>query len=144
MKNLFKCLILIFCISTLFLSNLPLLSMRSNVGESCTFIIRGYNLLEFSAWACVPLFAPLVIIAISFSRQSDSAKDAQLIILSLANLICYVHSVNAAKEWLMAIENSTITPHFYLFVLPIVSGLLIFFSNCYTKLHTKIQVHKNN
>lgn len=128
MKKLLKCLIIFFSIALLFLSNLPLLSMRSTVGESCTFVIRGYNLLEFSAWACVPLFAPLVILAISFSHQSVYAKDTLFLFLALSNLICYVHSVNTAKAWLMSIENSPIKYQLYLFVLPIGVELILILS----------------
>lgn len=56
-------------IAMLALNTLPILSAHCEGSESCTLMVRGYNLLEFSSWAAVPVFSVIIILAILFSLQ---------------------------------------------------------------------------
>ena len=84
---------------------LPIMSAHSGGTESCILIIRGFNLMEFSSWGSVCLFAPLLVPGILFGSQSQMAQELEIMCLLLGNIVCYSHSFNAARTWLA--ENST-------------------------------------
>ena len=110
MKAVYKHLMLVLSMGSAALCMLPVMSTWLFDGGKFgdTFYIEVYNLIEFSAWGCVPLFAPLLIPVILYGSQTKDAKELELIFLFSANMICYVHSFNAARTWLDTISDSLI------------------------------------
>ena len=45
---------------------LPIMSMQLSGGESGKIVIYGYDLIEFSAWGCLPLLTPMLLPVIQF------------------------------------------------------------------------------
>lgn len=111
MRWLHKIFIICAGIAATSLCVLPLMHTYLSDGESCTMVIRGFNLVEFSAWGCVPVFASLLIPAILFGNQTKAAKETALLILFIGNMVCYVHSFHAAKAWLYSLDGSMLTYH---------------------------------
>ena len=128
---------------------LPIMSVHLSDGESCTLFIRGYNLMEFSAWGCVPLLANLLIPVILFGCQKDAAKEKELIILFVGNTVCYINSVNAAREWLYAVGGSLITYYPGMVLLPLGFIIVLVLSQmlekiCELLVHRKCQSVEND
>lgn len=98
---------------------LPLLSVYSGGIESGTFVIRGFNLAEFSVWSVLPLIAPLLITVILFGHQPKVAQKIELIALIVGNTAAYVHGLSAARAWIDEIGGRITTYHPSVFVLPI-------------------------
>ena len=104
---------------------LPLISAYCGGGESCTLVIRGYNLMEFSGWGAVPMLAPLLVPAILFGNQPKAAREAELVLLFLADVVCYAHSLSAARIWLETVGDSAISVHPGMILCPLgFAGLL--------------------
>ena len=62
-------------LATVALNTLPILSVHCGGSESCTLMVRGYNLLEFSSWAAIPVFSTILVLSILFNLQKKSAKN---------------------------------------------------------------------
>jgi len=67
--------------------------------------------MEFSAWGSVCLFAPLFVPGILLGSQSRAAQEVEIMCLILGNIVCYSHSLNAARAWLAENSTSLITYH---------------------------------
>ena len=119
MKLAYKAILIFMGIAAVATCALPIMSVYLSDGESCTLFIRGYNLMEFSAWGCIPLIVPLLVMAILFGNQKKTAKEAELLLLFAGNMVCYVHSFNAAWAWLTSLDGSFITYHLGMFLLPL-------------------------
>lgn len=104
-----KIITIILSLIAFAISFFPFMSAHSGDEESGTLIVRGFNLMEFSALGVIPILAPLVIPVILYGNQSKAAKERGLILLLLGNMLCYVHSFNAAKEWLENVGDSLIS-----------------------------------
>lgn len=87
----------------------PIMSTYSGGEESGTLIVRGFNLMEFSAFGIIPILAPLLIPVILYGNQGKAAKERSLILLSLGNMLSFVQSFNAAKAWLKNVGDSPIS-----------------------------------
>ena len=124
-QRLLNSLLTVACISVSIMHILPVMSTYLSDGESCTLMVRGYNLMEFSALAVIPMIAPLFIIVILLGHQSKSAQEIELISLAAVNLICYVHGVNAAKDWLYSLDGSLLEYYPGMMLLPLAFGTLI-------------------
>ena len=98
---------------------LPIVSVRVE-GElvSVVSIVRGYNLMDFSPWGVIPLMASLLIPLILFGKQSQTVKEAELLLLLVANMVCYVHSVHLAADFLRATGASLLKYYPNLFLYP--------------------------
>lgn len=121
--KLFKVMAIICCVAALKLCILPIMSIHFEDGESCTMIIRGYNLTEFSAWGVVPMLVVFFIpILLSFDLKV-STEEIVLLLLFTGDMVCYVHSLNAVKVWLIDIGASLISYHAGLILYPM--GFLI-------------------
>lgn len=107
--KLTKTIIIILSLITATFCLFPVISAYSGGEGSCTLIVRGYNLMEFSAFGIIPILAPLMIPVILYGNQSKGAKERGLILLSLGNMFCYTHSFNAAKAWLENVGDSPIS-----------------------------------
>ena len=118
MRRLHKTLIFCASIATTALCALPLMSTHLSGGESCTMVIRGFNLMEFSARGCVPLFAALLIPMILFGCQSKTSKEAELLLLVVINLTCFVHGINASHEWIHSLNGSLLTYYSGMMIYP--------------------------
>lgn len=120
MSKRYKTIIILASISVFALAVLPIMSVRCE-GEvvSGILLIRGYNLIEFSLWGVIPLIASPLIPAILFGKQSQMVKEAELLILLIANMLCYVHCVHLAVEFLRTSGTSLLTYHPNLFLYPI-------------------------
>lgn len=119
MKDIFKTVIVIASLGASATCVLPLMSVTASGGESATFILNGYNLMEFSVWGCVPIISTLLIPVILFGKQSKAAQEAELLLLFIANAVCYVHSFNAAKEWLRSVGDTMIDFHYGMMFYPL-------------------------
>lgn len=87
--------------------------------------------MEFSAWSCVPLLAPLVVPMILFSSQTKAIKEIALLVLFVGYMICYVHSFNAARAWLTSLSDTLIAFYPGMFLTPfafmVIVGCLVLF-----------------
>lgn len=110
------------------LNTLPILSVHSGGSESCTLMVRGFNLLEFSSWAAIPVFSVILVLAILFSFQKKFSKNTELVLLLAANGVCYVESLRAARAWLDGISNGPINCHFGMLAFPIGIMLIVLFA----------------
>ena len=119
-RPLFKVLLIIASIAASATCMLPIMSAYSGGTESCTLVIRGFNLMEFSAGGVIPMIAPLLIPAILLGHQSKAAQELELILLIIGNAVTYVHGVNAARVWLTEVGDSMITYHQGMMVFPFV------------------------
>ena len=81
MKRTFKVIMIIACIAATALCALPVLSVNLGGSESCTLYVRGYNLIEFSAWGCIPLFASLLITVVLLGHLTKPTKELVLLTL---------------------------------------------------------------
>ena len=111
---------------TAILCFVPMMSVRCEDGESATFLIRLYNLMEFSPWGIVPLMAMVLIPMIIFSIRNNDTKAVMMILLFVGNLVSYVYSMQAAWSWLGSVGTSRISYHLGMFLYPI-AFLLFFF-----------------
>ena len=118
-RSYFKYLLIIASIAASAMCVLPLMSVYSGGTESCTLIVRGFNLMEFSAWGVIPLIAPLVITIIVLGRQTRIVKETEILILFMVNTVSYVHSFNAAKAWLYDVGDSFVTCYPWAMLLPL-------------------------
>ena len=75
------------------LNAMPIMSVSCLDGEACELMVRGYNLMEFSAWGTIPIFTAVFVLAILFSCQSKAAKQAELLLLLAVNCVCYIRCV---------------------------------------------------
>lgn len=126
-RNFFMMLIL----ALMALNMLPIFSIHCGGSESCTLMVRGYNLLEFSSWAAIPVFTVMLVLAILFSFQKKAAKNTELVLLLSANAVCYIESLKAARTWLDGISNAPIKCHFGMLAFPIGIMLIIFYAMLY-------------
>ena len=118
---------------TVILCFFPLMSVRCEDGESATFFIRLYNLMEFSPWGLVPLMSMILIPMIIFSIRNNDMKAVMMILLLVGNLVSYVHSMQAAWRWLESVGTSRISYHFGMFLYSIVFMLFFFEMSCLGK-----------
>ena len=118
MNKWYKTIMKLLCAAAFVLAVLPLTSVEAGNGETCTLIIHGYNLMEFSPWGVVPLMAPILVLLILFGKQSKSAKEAELLLLLVASVVCYVHSFQLSTEWLRSVGTSIVTRYLTIGVHP--------------------------
>ena len=124
-------LLMILSAALLGLNALPILSTHCGSIESCTLMIRGYNLLEFSSWAVIPVFSPLLVLSILISLQKKSTKNMELVILLTANTVCYVESLRAARTWLDGVSSGLINCHPGMLSFPIGILAIVFYAMLY-------------
>ena len=141
-RRLLNSLLTVVCISVSIMHILPVMSTYLSDGESCTLMVRGYNLMEFNALAVIPMIAPLFIIVILLGHQSKSAQEIELLFLTAANLICYIHGVNAAKDWLYSLDGSLLEYYPGMMLLPVTFCTLIMltFLTLYLEEHIQSKV----
>ena len=111
MKKSYRIILTLISAMATVLCVFPLMSAHSGGTESCDLIVRGFNLMEFSALGSVCLFAPLLVPGILFGSQSHAAQELEIMCLLLGNIVCYSHSFNAARAWLAENSTSLITYH---------------------------------
>ncbi len=103
-----KFIILLADLAAVMLSALPIMGMRLSGGEWGEITIRGYDLLEVSAWGCLPLLTLLLLPVILFGNQSKAVQEAELLLLLSSNVLSCVHSCNAAQIWLTNLEDGLV------------------------------------
>lgn len=113
------------------LNAFPIFSTHCGGSASCTLLVRGYNLLEFSSWAVLPVFTAVIILGILFSFQKKSAKNVELLLLLLANAVCYMESMKAARAWIEGISNAPVNCHFGMIAYPLGTMTIIFYAILY-------------
>ena len=86
----------------------PIMSVYSGGTESCTLYVRGFNLMEFSAWGVIPVFATFLIPIIALGHQSREMKEILFLTLFTVNAVSYARSINAARTWLYEVGDSLI------------------------------------
>ncbi len=107
------------------LNALPIFSAHCGGNESCTLMVRGYNLLEFSVWGILPKSTVMLVLTILFSCQSKAAKNAELLLLLTVNLVCYAESFKAARCWFESVATSPVVCHFGTILFPLGCSALI-------------------
>ena len=115
------------------LNAMPIMSVSCLDGEACELMVRGYNLMEFSAWGTIPIFTAVFVLAILFSCQSKAAKQAELLLLLAVNCVCYVTSIMAARAWLEGVSSSFVVTHFGMITFPLGTMALILSAMVYSK-----------
>lgn len=118
MKKEYKAIMIIACITATALCTLPIMSVHLSGSESCTLYVRGYNLIEFSAWGCIPLFAPLLIIPVHCGSLTKQTKELVLLTLFVGNMVCYIHSIHAACDWIASVDGGSVTYYSGIFLMP--------------------------
>ena len=124
-KPLFKALLIITSITASATCLLPIMSAYSGGTENCTLIIRGFNLMEFSAWGVIPMIAPLLVPVILLGHQSKVAQEIELILLNIGNAVTYVLGFNASRMWLTEVGDSMITYYPGMMVFPFASVFVL-------------------
>ena len=127
-KNLFRNAVTILAVLSFLMCLLPIVSVYSGGTESGTFIIRGFNLTEFSALGVIPMIAPLLIPIILLGHQSKAAKEIELMALLVGNTVAYVHGFNATRAWIDEIGGRIATYHPGIIILPIVLMFVLMLS----------------
>ena len=107
------------------LNTMPIMSVSCLDGEACELMVRGYNLMEFSPWGAIPVFIAVFVLAILFSCQSKASKQAELLLLLVANGVCYVTSIIAARTWLESVSSGFVFTHYGMFLFPLGTMALI-------------------
>ena len=97
------------CVSGIFATLLVTLPLISGVSGHDTIMIRGFNLMEFSPFGCVPLLAPMLIVFVACGSQTQAVKESAIILFTVGNLICYTQAFNIAREWLSVHADSMFT-----------------------------------
>ena len=115
------------------LNAMPIMSVSCLDGEACELVVHGYNLMEFSAWGTIPVLTAVFVLAILFSCQSKAAKQAELLLLLVANCVCYVTSIMAARVWLEGVSSSFISTHFGMITFPLGTMAMILSAMVYSK-----------
>ena len=108
------------------ISFFPFITIYSGGAEGGTLTVRGFNLMEFTALGAVPLLAPLLVPVILYGHQSKAAKERSLILLLLGNMLCYVHGINSAIDWLNTVGTAPISYHPALIIYPVCFILSLF------------------
>ncbi len=139
-KPLFKYTLIAASIAASAMSALPLLSVYSGGTESGTFIIRGFNLMEFCAWGVVPMIAPLLISVILFGHQSKAAQEIKLITLLVGNTVAYVHGFNATRAWISEIGGRITAYHPGMIILPIALIVVLAIAKVFTSFQNSIRM----
>lgn len=119
-KSLYRNAVAMLAILSFLLCLVPVVSVYLGGTESGTFVIRGFNLMEFSAWGVVPVIAPLLIPVILLGHQSKAAQEIELMALLVGNTVAYVHGFNAARAWIDEIDGRITIYHPCVIVLQIV------------------------
>lgn len=131
MDNLGK---MLFAVAAMIALNaMPIMSVSCLDGEACELMVRGYNLMEFSPWGTIPIFTAVFVLAILFSCQSKATKQAELLLLLVANCVCYVTSIMAARAWLESVSSSFIFTHFGMITFPLGTMAMILSAMVYSK-----------
>ena len=107
-RRLFDLLIAVCFLGAIIASAQPLLSCKTGYD---TILIRGFNLMEFSALGCVPVLAPPLLLFIIFSSLERKIKEVGIVVFLLLVAICYCHGFIEAREWLMDTSNTRIIYH---------------------------------
>ena len=104
-----KLIICILSFVAFLLCFFPLMSVYVDGKENTVLTACGFNLMECSALGVVPLIAPLLVPIILYGHQNKASKERCLIVLLVGNLICYVDSFNATKEWFGTVGSEMIS-----------------------------------
>ena len=107
-RRLFDILIAVCLVSAVISSTQPLISVK--VGYD-TVLVRGFNLMEFSALGCVPVLAPVILLFIIFSAHDTKTKEMSIMAVLIITAVCYCNGFIAAREWLMGITEGRIAYH---------------------------------
>jgi len=84
---------------------LPIYSTTIDGEEGCELIIRGYNLAEFSVWGSLVFTIPIIIIAVTYSRQYNKMKNLLLIAIYLFSIVVFHNASVAADTWIRSVAD---------------------------------------
>ena len=127
MKRTYKTILILACIAATVICVLPVMSVHLVGGESCTLYVKGYNLMEFSAWGVIPLLAPLLLLMVLFGNRTREAKERIVLLLLTGNIVCYAHGFNAARTWLTSLDESLITYYPGMLLIPFTFVMVLLF-----------------
>ena len=102
----------------------PIVSGTSTNGETATFVIRGYDLLNFSPWSAITLMAPILLLLIIFADAEYHTKEILMLALIIISVVGFLAGFNGARIWLYKTCNSMIEYHIEGFTYPLVLPFL--------------------
>ena len=117
------------CAVALALCAIPIMSIVTDGLESGVLTIRGYNLLSMSAWAAIPVFSPIAVLVIVLGHQTKGGKEMEMLLLGMASMVSYVHSVLVSREWLVSVGGSLVDYQVGMLLYPL--GLLVLLAIAY-------------
>lgn len=84
---------------------LPIYSTTIDGEEGCELIIKGYNLAEFSVWGNLIFAIPIIILAITYSKQDDKIKNFLLVAMHLFSIVVFYNASKAADIWIRGVAD---------------------------------------
>lgn len=106
----YRITVAIFIAAVIAMCILPVMSVDLSDAERGTLLVRGYNLIEFSEFGCIPIIAPLFIPAVLVDC-TDKNNYVTMLYIFLFYMVCYIHGINASKEWCASVCTGPITYH---------------------------------
>lgn len=73
--------------------------------EGCELIIKGYNLVEFSVWGNLIFAIPIIILAITYSRQDGKIKNLLLVAMHLFSIVVFYNASKSADIWIRGVAD---------------------------------------
>lgn len=131
-KRALKYISVILSVTSLIALILPLFSARVTYGESWDMVIRGYNLIEFSAWGSIVLFVPIVLIGLMLSKLNNSIKNIGMLALFLFDVVALHKASNCAYNWVLQQTSEYVQIHRnqFLYIVLLFVAFVCFYIMC--------------
>jgi len=84
---------------------LPIYRTTIDGEGGCELIIKGYNLVEFSVWGSLIFAFPIIILAITYSRQDNKIKNLLLVAMYLFSIVVFYNASKAADIWIRGVAD---------------------------------------
>ena len=84
---------------------LPIYRTTIDGEEGCELIIKGYNLAEFSVWGNLIFAIPIIILAITYSRQDGKIKNLLLVAMYLFSIVVFYNASKSADIWIRGVAD---------------------------------------
>ena len=84
---------------------LPIYRTTIDGEEGCELIIKGYNLVEFSVWGNLIFAIPIIILAITYSRQDGKIKNLLLVAMHLFSIVVFYNASKSADIWIRGVAD---------------------------------------
>ena len=131
-KKVLKCAGICFSLCAMLTLVLPMFSGHVTGVESWNMVIKGYNLIEFSAWGSIVLFVPIVLVGLMLSKLNTSIKNIGMMALLLLDAVALYKSSTSAYNWALqqTSEQVQIHPNQFLYIGLLLVSLACFYVVC--------------